>query len=75
MSQFYKELNTSDNGKGLLKRYEHEHTHIPIPLPIYNHLLKNILLRLSRRNGSTTYPDCAIYEVGGNIGKFMENLL
>lgn len=22
-----------------------------------------------RRNGSTTYPDCAIYEVGGNIGE------
>lgn len=40
MSQFYKEFNTSDNGKGLLKR-----------------------------NGSTTYPDCAIYEVGGNIGE------
>ncbi|XP_056607030.1 rho GTPase-activating protein 40 [Triplophysa dalaica] len=39
MSQFYKELNTSENGKGLLKR-----------------------------NGSTT-PDCAIYEVGGNIGE------
>ncbi|XP_016097267.1 rho GTPase-activating protein 28-like [Sinocyclocheilus grahami] len=40
MSQFYKELHTSDNSRGLLKR-----------------------------NGSTTYPDCAIYEVGGNIGE------
>ncbi|XP_048054612.1 rho GTPase-activating protein 40 [Megalobrama amblycephala] len=40
MSQFYKELHASDNGRGLLKR-----------------------------NGSTTYPDCAIYEVGGNIGE------
>nr|XP_017212261.1 rho GTPase-activating protein 40-like [Danio rerio] len=24
---------------------------------------------LLKRNGSTTYPDCAIYEVGGNIGE------
>ncbi|XP_059426292.1 rho GTPase-activating protein 40-like isoform X1 [Carassius carassius] len=40
MSQFYKELHTSDNSRGLLKR-----------------------------NGSTTYPDCALYEVGGNIGE------
>lgn len=22
-----------------------------------------------RRNGSVTYPDCALYEVGGNIGE------
>ncbi|XP_026068565.1 rho GTPase-activating protein 40-like isoform X1 [Carassius auratus] len=40
MSQFYKELHTSDNSMGLLKR-----------------------------NGSQTCPDCAIYEVGGNIGE------
>ncbi|XP_067314794.1 rho GTPase-activating protein 40 isoform X2 [Pseudorasbora parva] len=40
MSQFYKELQTSENSRSLLKR-----------------------------NGSTSHPDCAIYEVGGNIGE------
>ncbi|XP_051569027.1 rho GTPase-activating protein 40-like isoform X2 [Myxocyprinus asiaticus] len=40
LSQFYKELHTSDNSRGII-----------------------------RRNGSTNYPDCAIYEVGGNIGE------
>ncbi|XP_051996200.1 rho GTPase-activating protein 40-like isoform X2 [Xyrauchen texanus] len=40
MSQFYKELHTSDNSRGII-----------------------------RRNGSTNLPDCAIYEVGGNIGE------
>ncbi|XP_051986629.1 rho GTPase-activating protein 40-like isoform X1 [Xyrauchen texanus] len=40
MSQFYKELHTSDNSRGII-----------------------------RRNGSSNYPDCAVYEVGGNIGE------
>ncbi|XP_065130902.2 LOW QUALITY PROTEIN: rho GTPase-activating protein 40 [Paramisgurnus dabryanus] len=44
MSQFYKELHTSDNSKSLLKR-----------------------------NGMTSSPDCAIYEVGGNIGELCVN--
>ncbi|XP_028855368.1 rho GTPase-activating protein 40 isoform X2 [Denticeps clupeoides] len=40
LAQFHRELSSSDNGKGLLKR-----------------------------NGSISHPECAIYEVGGNIGE------
>lgn len=30
----------------------------------------NVCFMSVNRNGSVAYPDCALYEVGGNIGKW-----
>lgn len=65
LAQFHRQfLRSPDNGKGKMRRYE---------LQQCSNLDTLFLTSLDFymcRNGSVVYPDCALYEVGGNIGEF-----